>query len=286
VCHVDDDIDTPLAFFKQAKQLSEEQSEHVLCHVDGNIDAPLTFLKQAKLRSTQSAVTISTVSMADDSDSDESSSNTTVSTEAINEVLTDFPCPNTSILCDKELKEEKSAEQEDSADGAETLTALCYFLCAILLAVPVVIPKGTEKGFYISLAAFLTYEILVGIYLPCEGVLRTKYIPNSSICSVMNMLRIIVNIAVALGVISTNFISMPSAFSACAFSLFVAGMLQASIDNEEVFYNFLSRCLWVPASRVNDAENKNISQEEEVPQQSTVEKVSSKEPLGLRRRNK
>ena len=54
---------------------------------------------------------------------------------------------------------------------------------------------------------FLVYEIIVGMYLPFDGVIRTIYIPNKSICSVHTMLRVIVNIAVATEVMSTNYIT-------------------------------------------------------------------------------
>jgi hypothetical protein len=48
---------------------------------------------------------------------------------------------------------------------------------------------------------------MIGLYMPCEGVIRTIYMPNDSICSLMTMLRVIINVIVAAGVFSTNFVS-------------------------------------------------------------------------------
>ena len=42
--------------------------------------------------------------------------------------------------------------------------------------------------------------------MPCEGVIRSLYFPATGRASIMTLPRIVVNIAVALGVVSTNFI--------------------------------------------------------------------------------
>jgi hypothetical protein len=91
--------------------------------------------------------------------------------------------------------------------AVEFLAAGCYMLCAALLLTPYLLSTDGEHSFSISLAAFLVYEFIVGIYMPCEGVIRSLYIPSDSRCSLMSLPRIIVNIAVALGVISTNYVS-------------------------------------------------------------------------------
>jgi MFS family permease len=126
---------------------------------------------------------------------------------------------------DEEAVSEKTYE-------AEILAALCYALCAILLAIPAVIgmnPQLLTHKFEVSLAAFVTYEILVGIYMPCEGVLRAKYMPNESICSVMTILRIIVNLAVAFGVYMTNVVPLTTAFGLCSGALTISCALQFSL---------------------------------------------------------
>jgi len=115
---------------------------------------------------------------------------------------------------------------------AEALAAACYAICALLLAIPAVIglnPHLVVHRFEVSLVAFVGYEILVGIYLPCEGIIRTKYMPNDSICSVMTILRIIVNLAVAFGVIMTNILTLTTAFGLCSGALCLSCALQISL---------------------------------------------------------
>ena len=65
------------------------------------------------------------------------------------------------------------------------------------------------------------------------------YIPNE--CSVHTMLRVIVNIAVAAGVISTNYITFTSAFTACSFSLVISCGLSLSLVSCEDWSAIRSR---------------------------------------------
>merc|ERR1712161_23531 len=95
--------------------------------------------------------------------------------------------------------------------------------------VPYMMNKDSPYSFSICLCAFLSYELLVGVYMPCEGMIRSIFMPNESICSLMTMLRVIVNVAVALGVISTNYVSFTSAFGTLSVMMVVAACLQISI---------------------------------------------------------
>lgn len=91
--------------------------------------------------------------------------------------------------------------------AVEFLAAACYLLCAGLLLTPLLVSDTGQFSFSIALGSFVLYEFIVGVYMPCEGVIRSLYIPSDSRCSLMTLPRIIVNIAVSLGVISTNYIS-------------------------------------------------------------------------------
>ena len=96
--------------------------------------------------------------------------------------------------------------------AVELLAATCYMLAATLLLVPYLSPEGDQRSFSTSLAAFMGYEVLIGIFLPCEGVIRSLYFPTNARASIMTLPRVIVNVAVALGVISTNFIRYVESF--------------------------------------------------------------------------
>ncbi|OEU20600.1 putative major facilitator superfamily transporter, partial [Fragilariopsis cylindrus CCMP1102] len=59
--------------------------------------------------------------------------------------------------------------------------------------------KGSYT-FSVALFSFIAYEFSVGIYSPCEGVMRSIYIPPESRGSIMTVPSIIVNVAVAIAV--------------------------------------------------------------------------------------
>jgi len=126
---------------------------------------------------------------------------------------------------------EKTVDKDERRDASDVglLSALCYLLSAILLLTPCLVENDSPYSFSICLGAFLIYEFLVGLYLPCEGVIRSIFMPNESMCSLMTMLRVIVNVAVAVGVISTNFVSLTSAFSSLSVMMLTATFLQLSL---------------------------------------------------------
>ena len=91
--------------------------------------------------------------------------------------------------------------------AVEFLAAFCYLICAGLLLTPCLVSNDGSFSFSTALAAFLIYELVIGVYMPCEGVIRSIYIPSDARCSMMTLPRIIVNVAVSVGVISTKFVS-------------------------------------------------------------------------------
>ena len=132
-------------------------------------------------------------------------------------------------------------EGEVKPAAVEFMATGLYVGCAGLLMVPYVLPAEGKYSFSISLFAFLVYEFMVGLYMPCEGVIRSIYMPTSSVCSVMTMLRVIVNVAVALGVISTNYVPFTTAFAAVsALMITSAGIQLSMVDNKE-WRNFVRR---------------------------------------------
>ena len=118
---------------------------------------------------------------------------------------------STTTTADAPNSTYSKSEVEDAPEPVtvELLSAICFFTCAVLLLIPQMISTmgASPNSFILSLCAFISYEYIVGIYMPCEGLQRSIYMPNRSICSLMTILRVIVNLAVALGVVSTNYIS-------------------------------------------------------------------------------
>lgn len=131
---------------------------------------------------------------------------------------------------DNEAEDDSDSESgEDKPMAVELLAAFCFLISAGLLSTPVLVDENNPYAFTLSLVSFLIYELVVGLYMPCEGVLRSIYMPNDSICSLMTMLRVIVNVAVALGVISSNYIPFATAFGWCSFALIIAACIQLSL---------------------------------------------------------
>lgn len=125
--------------------------------------------------------------------------------------------------------------------AVEFQAALCYFLCAVLLFMPCVLPATSASSFTIALGCFLVYEFIVGIYFPCEGVIRSLYIPPDSRGSMMTVPRIIVNLAVALGVISTEFVSRQTALGFISFLMVTSAFLQLSLVSKREWQSLTGR---------------------------------------------
>jgi len=147
-------------------------------------------------------------------------------------VLGGFTEPLFRKLITKFTVTKDNTNADDSENGkhsVDLLCTMCYLVSAFLFLTPVFAKKDGAHSFTMCFGAFLIYELMVGLYMPCEGVIRSIYMPNESICSVMTMLRVVVNVAVALGVVSTNYVSFTSAFAALSVMMVVAAGLQLSL---------------------------------------------------------
>lgn len=126
---------------------------------------------------------------------------------------------------------ERSIHKEGEVDpvSVHSLCVLCYAVSALVLLTPCVLSEDSSNSFILCFASFLVYELMIGLYMPCEGVVRSIYMPNESICSLMTMLRVIVNVAVAAGVISTNFIPFTFAFGVLSLMMVSSAFLQLTL---------------------------------------------------------
>ncbi|GKY99098.1 hypothetical protein MPSEU_000865300 [Mayamaea pseudoterrestris] len=113
--------------------------------------------------------------------------------------------------------------------AVELLAAACYALSACLLALPCMFTEDSDKSFSVCLVAFLALEFLMGTFRPCEGVIRSLYFPAHARASIMSIPRIVVNLIVAVGVISTNFIKLRVVFGGIASLMLVSAALQLSM---------------------------------------------------------
>jgi hypothetical protein len=113
--------------------------------------------------------------------------------------------------------------------SVELQGAVCYFLCSFFLMVPCLLSESNEMAFSLSLLVFIIYEFLVGMYSPCEGVIRSMYIPSESRGAIMALPTVIVNIAVGFAVIATERVSKQTSLAFVALLLASSGCLQLSL---------------------------------------------------------
>jgi MFS family permease len=99
---------------------------------------------------------------------------------------------------------QESAEGVARPMAVEIQAAACYLLSAGLLFVPCMVSETGDFSFSISLVALLFYELIIGVMMPCEGVIRSLYLPSDARATMLTLPRIIVNLAVACGVIITR----------------------------------------------------------------------------------
>lgn len=119
--------------------------------------------------------------------------------------------------------------------------ALCYFFCSILLLAPCLMSASNEHTFPVALFCFIAYEFSVGIYSPCEGVMRSLYIPPESRGSIMTVPSIIVNVAVALAVVSTESISRQTALCVISVLMMTCCVLQLSLVSSNEWASLFGR---------------------------------------------
>jgi MFS family permease len=150
------------------------------------------------------------------------------------------PISSASAQQEKVITEEGEEEQVRPM-AVEFMAAVGYVLCAALLFVPVMMDPQNEQSFSISLAAFLVYEFLVGVIMPCEGIIRSLYLPRDCRASIMTLPRMIVNIQVSLGVILTKSVTHQSAFTVIAVLMVAAASLQMSLVSTQEWESLFAR---------------------------------------------
>lgn len=123
----------------------------------------------------------------------------------------------------------RSKKDEIRLTAVKIQSALCFLVSSILLAVPIFLQERSKWSFTFSLLAFLFYEFLIGMYLPCQGTLRSIYLPGKAVCTIMTLLRVVVNIIVAIGVYLTNFMPLETVLVICAIALALAAIIQISL---------------------------------------------------------
>jgi len=104
---------------------------------------------------------------------------------------------------------------------AEAVAVWLLALAAGSLLVPVF-----SKDIVTILLSFLVFEVCCGIYFPCMGTLRGKYVPEATRAAVMNFFRIPLNALVVLVLLQVGNVENSTVFVICSFWLGGAWLLQ------------------------------------------------------------
>lgn len=108
--------------------------------------------------------------------------------------------------------------------SVEKGTVLVYFLSAASLSIPVFF-----DDLFSVLAAFLLFEVCVGMFFPCSGMMRSKCIPDALQSRVMNLCRLPLNILVVTGTKLTDWYERRIVFSVIVGWLLLATLLQLGL---------------------------------------------------------
>jgi len=103
----------------------------------------------------------------------------------------------------------------------ETIAAWVLIVSSVSLLVP-----AFSQDMVVVLVSFLIFEVCCGVYFPCMGTLRGKYVPEATRSAVMNFFRIPLNGLVILVLFQVGNLDNSTVFIICSFWLGSAWLLQ------------------------------------------------------------
>jgi MFS family permease len=109
--------------------------------------------------------------------------------------------------------------------SSEFMLPPLLFLSAFSMSVPIV-SKNKEYCYY----AFCLFEICCGFYFPLIGNVRSKYVPEETRATVMNIFRVPLNIIVAVVLMNVSSWSHQFIFGICTFLLAFALSFSLSLN--------------------------------------------------------
>eukprot|EP00741_Cyanophora_paradoxa_P002968 tig00000655_g2881.t1 len=96
-----------------------------------------------------------------------------------------------------------------------------FATAAVSLFVPVITENRTMR-----LLSFLIFEVCCGIFWPCLGTMRSKYVPEEVRATIMNFFRVPLNLFVVTVLLEVEKMSTQSVFMFCTALLVVAAVCQ------------------------------------------------------------
>jgi MFS family permease len=117
-------------------------------------------------------------------------------------------------------------ESEVTATIIYALAGIAMFFPACILGYPTLTPRW---NFEFVLASFVIMECCVGLFMPVQGTLRSKYVPDQLQGAILNIFRLPLNIIVVLGTYATDVLPHYQVFGIVSSCFFCATLVQATL---------------------------------------------------------
>ncbi|XP_068739915.1 molybdate-anion transporter-like [Montipora capricornis] len=105
-------------------------------------------------------------------------------------------------------------------DSVESFMRFIFGIAAISLIPPII----AQEERVVVFVGFLVFEFCVGMFWPAMGVMRGKYLPESTRATIMNIFRVPLNLVVILLLMQD--LSLPVVFSCCVIFLTICCAVQ------------------------------------------------------------
>ena len=108
----------------------------------------------------------------------------------------------------------------------ETIISFIFFISTCCFCVSIYF----SKEFYYLISSFITFEICCGLFFPCIGTLRGKYIDEKTRSSVMSFFRMPLNAIVVAVLLKVSSFSNETIFAICSTLLSISFVLSYTFN--------------------------------------------------------
>jgi MFS family permease len=130
------------------------------------------------------------------------------------------------ILASRYLAPTPHVESEVTATIIYALAGMAMFFPACILGYP---GLTNTWNLELVLASFIIMECCVGLFMPVQGTMRSKYVPDQLQGAILNIFRLPLNIIVVLGTYATDLLPHYQVFGIVSSCFFCATLIQATL---------------------------------------------------------
>jgi MFS family permease len=130
------------------------------------------------------------------------------------------------IRASRYLAPTPQVESEVTATIIYALAGMAMFFPACILGYP---GMANTWNLQLVLASFIIMECCVGLFMPVQGTMRSKYVPDQLQGAILNIFRLPLNIIVVLGTYATDLLPHYQVFGIVSSCFFCAALIQATL---------------------------------------------------------